>query len=87
VRPKGGGEEDSACADYITSLLLKSPISVTDIHTRVLESRAAAKFLNTKSVDFPKTDLEHALKIDCFQFAMQVERVDNLLILKSTKVY
>jgi 2-phosphosulfolactate phosphatase len=87
VRSKGGGEEDSACADYITSLLLKSPISVADIRNRVLESRAAAKFLNTEGFDFPKADLEHALKVDCFQFAMKVERVDNLLILKSTTVY
>ena len=87
LRSKGGGEEDSACADYITSLLLKSPVSVTDIHNRVLESRAAARFLNTESSDFPKADLEHALKIDRFQFSMKVERVDNLLILKSTNVY
>ena len=87
VRPKGGGEEDSACADYIASLLLKSPIPVTDIHNRVLESQAAAKFLNMDSFDFPNADLKHALKIDCFQFAMKVERIDNLLILKSTNVY
>jgi 2-phosphosulfolactate phosphatase len=87
VRSNGGGEEDSACADYIASLLLKSPIGVTEIHNRVLESQAAAKFLNTEGFDFPKTDLEHALKSDCFQFAMKVERVDNLLKLKTTNVY
>ena len=87
VKPKGGGEEDSACADYITSLLLESPISVTDIQNRVLQSRAAAKFRNSGSFDFPKTDLEHALRNDCFQFSMTVERSGNLLILKSTNVY
>jgi 2-phosphosulfolactate phosphatase len=86
IGSKGGGEEDSACADYIASLLLMSPIPVTDIHNRVLESRAAAKFLNMDSFDFPHADLEHALKTDCFQFAMKVEKVDNLLILKSTNV-
>jgi len=86
VRPTGGGEEDSACADYISSLLLKPPIDVADIHNRVLESQAAAKFLNKEGFDFPKTDLQHALKIDCFQFAMKVETADNLLILKSTHV-
>ena len=87
VKPKGGGEEDSACADYISSLLLKSPISVTDFRNRVLQSRAAAKFLNSESFDFPEADLEHALKIDCFQFAMKVESVGELLMLKSTNVY
>ncbi len=84
VRSKGGGEEDSACADYITSLLLKSPIVVTDIYNRFLKSRAAAKFLNTESYHFPEAELEHALEIDCFQFAMRVERADNLLILRPT---
>ncbi|MCP4875961.1 MAG: 2-phosphosulfolactate phosphatase [Gammaproteobacteria bacterium] len=84
VRPKGGGEEDAACADYIASLLLKSPISVQNVRNRVRESRAAAKFKNTESIDFPAADLQQALKIDCFQFAMTIERSDNLLILRST---
>ncbi len=86
VRAKGGGEEDSACADCIASLLLNSPVCVSDIHNQVLESGAAAKFLNIGSPDFPKADLEHALKMDRFQFAMKVERVDNLLVLRSTNV-
>jgi 2-phosphosulfolactate phosphatase len=87
VRSKGGGEEDSACADYIAGLLSTSPISTADIHNRVLESQAAAKFQNIDSPDFPTADLEHALKIDCFRFAMKVERTDNLSILKSINVY
>ncbi len=87
LRSKGGGEEDSACADYIASLLLKSPISLEDVHDRVLESPAAGKFLNTEGFDFPKSDLELALKNDCFQFSMKVERADGLLIMKSTTVY
>ena len=86
VRAKGGGEEDSACADCIASLLLNSPVCVSDIHNQVLESGAAAKFLNIGSPDFPKADLEHALKMDRFQFAMKVEKVDNLLVLRSTNV-
>jgi 2-phosphosulfolactate phosphatase len=84
VRAKGGGEEDSACADYIASLLLNSPVCVSDIQKSVLESSAAKKFLNIESPDFPKADLEHALMVDSFQFAMKVERVDNLLVLRST---
>ena len=86
LRSKGGGEEDSACADYIASLLLQAPIDVADIRNRVLESGAAAKFLNIDSPDFPKADLEHALKMDRYRFAMKVERTDNLLVLKSINV-
>jgi 2-phosphosulfolactate phosphatase len=84
VRTKGGGEEDIACADYIGSLLTGSVLDVAGIRNRVLESRAAAKFSATDSPDFPRADLERALQIDRFQFAMKVERVDNLLVLRST---
>lgn len=82
VRDKGGGEEDVACADYISSLLLDAPLNSTDIQDRVLRSRAAAKFSRAESRDFPSTDLEHALRIDQFSFAMKVERAGNLLVLR-----
>ncbi len=80
----GGGEEDIACADCIGSLLSGSALDVAGIQQRVFESRAAAKFSTTDNPDFPRADLERALQIDRFQFAMKVDRVDNLLVLRST---
>lgn len=82
VQAKGGGEEDVACSDYIASLLLERPTNPTDIRNRVINSRAAAKFSNSGQPDFPATDLEHALKIDQFAFAMEVKRAGDLLVLR-----
>ncbi len=84
VRAKGGGEEDVACADYIASLLMDAPMRSEEIHARVLNSRAAKKFSDSKDRDFPKADLDHALRIDRFAFAMQVERKHDLFVLRST---
>jgi 2-phosphosulfolactate phosphatase len=82
VKAKGGGEEDVVCSDYIASLLVDRPLNVTEIKNRVLDSRAAAKFMKSGHPDFPETDLEHALQIDQFAFAMEVERRGNLLVLR-----
>ena len=58
------------------------PPNIADIRNRVLNSPAARKFAGTKHSDFPETDVEHALMIDRFDFAMKVARRDNLLVLR-----
>lgn len=83
VRATGGGEEDVVCADYIAGLLLGIPTSQTDIRSRVLSSEAARKFADDQRPDFPKSDLEYALMIDCFDFAMEVRTQNQLRVLKA----
>jgi len=85
VRSKGGGDEDVACSDYIAGFLFGTPPKSVDIRNRVLNSPAAHKFTGTEHSDFPQTDVEHALMIDRFDFAMAVERKDDLLVLRSVK--
>jgi 2-phosphosulfolactate phosphatase len=85
VRAKGGGEEDIAGADYIAHRLLGTPPNLSDIRSRVLNSRAAQKFTGAEDSDFPRSDLEHALLIDRFDFAMEVVRRDGLFVLKPAK--
>ena len=85
VHATGGGEEDVACADYISSLLIGTPLSPADTRDRVLRSRAAVKFSSPKSPDFPREDLDHAVRIDEFPFAMKVGREDNLLVLRAVR--
>ena len=82
VKARGGGEEDVACADYISGLLLGAPIDPTEIQTRVRNSRAAARFSGIENAVFPSTDLEHALEIDRFSFAMKVGRENDLPMLR-----
>jgi 2-phosphosulfolactate phosphatase len=82
VKPKGGGADDVACADFISSLLLDVPLNPEDVQERILNSSAAAKFSNSEDPDFPNADLLYALKIDTFPFAMKVERENSMLILR-----
>jgi 2-phosphosulfolactate phosphatase len=81
VKPKGGGEEDTACSDYIASILEGVPLSIPSIQKRVRDSRAATKFSELQDGVFPETDLEHSLNVDRFPFAMKVTRTDNGLAL------
>jgi 2-phosphosulfolactate phosphatase len=83
VRTKGGGDEDVACSDYIAGCLLGTPPKFADIRNKVLNSSAACKFTGTDNSDFPRADVEHALMIDRFDFAMEVKRRNDLLVLKS----
>jgi len=82
LRARGGVEEDVACADYIGGMLCGSPLDVAGIQSRVRASRAAARFSGEDDSDLPRADLELALQVDRFEFAMQVDRVGNLLVLK-----
>jgi len=84
VKPKGGGEEDIACSDYISSIINGSPISVSSVQNRIRDSRAASKFCEQNDGVFPNSDLELSLEIDCLSFAMIVTREDNCLILRTT---
>lgn len=85
VKAKGGGDEDAACSDYIGSLLLENPVDSVSVRSRVLDSRAAAKFMNAGHTDFPRADLECALQIDRFSFSMAVERRGDLFVLQAIR--
>lgn len=84
VKSKGGGEEDIACSDYITSIISGKPESTSSVKDRVRDSRVASKFSNSNDAVFPKSDLELSLEIDRFSFAMKVTRKDNCFILRAT---
>jgi 2-phosphosulfolactate phosphatase len=67
------GEEDLACADWIASLLQGQPARRDAILDAVRTSRAAAKHRPGDS-DFPAGDVDCAMAIDAFDFAMKVDR-------------
>lgn len=74
---EGWGDEDVACADTIENMLLGKVVDWDDISQRVRSSRSGFHYDGTRS-DFPPKDLELALRYDCFNFAMVVERKNNL---------
>jgi len=85
VRGGGSGDEDIACADYMAGLLDGTPPELDEIERRVRDSRAAQKFVGDNHSAFPRADLEQALKVDCFDFAMEAQRRNGQLVLRAVR--
>ena len=86
VRPGDSGDEDEACADYLEALLTDEAINQTEIVRRVRGSGAARKFLDPAASEFPLADLECALNVDRFDFALLVRRRNDLLVMEPAQV-
>ncbi len=80
ARPEDPGDEDAACADYLEALLSGRSPERGDIVRRVRESQTARKFLDPAVPEFPPADVECAVDIDRFDFALLVRRRDGLLV-------
>jgi 2-phosphosulfolactate phosphatase len=78
------GDEDLACADYVEALLRGKAPAVTPVVQRVLDSYVARQFYDPARPEFPAADLEYCVDVDRFDFAMRVERQDELLVMKPT---
>ena len=85
VKPSGGGEEDRACADYMEQLLRGNDVDPSAIVERAIHSSAAQMFLDPEEPDFPPQDVELALDIDRFDFAMPVIRRQDRLVLSADR--
>lgn len=73
------GEEDLACAEYIASLLRGTSPSKDSAIASVRSSRAARRH-QSLDPDFPAQDVDCAVAIDAFEFAMKTEIHDQSLI-------
>ena len=82
VFPGGWGEEDTICADLIEALLLDEPVDHAGIKERIINSQNGKFFRGQDKVNFPPEDLEIALDIDRYSFAMRVYRDAGLNILR-----
>ena len=67
------GEEDLACAELMAASLQRTPYSREAIVATVRTSRAAARH-RADDPDFPLEDIDCAVAIDAFDFAMRAER-------------
>lgn len=81
VRPGGWGDEDSACADYIQSLVEGFNPDPAPYLTRVKESTPGQLFLDPKNYDYPLEDLEYSLNVNKFDFIMPVSRKNGDLLM------
>jgi 2-phosphosulfolactate phosphatase len=70
------GEEDRACAELMAASLRGVPLALESVVEAVRGSRAAARH-QVDDRDFPREDIECAVAIDAFDFAMRAERVSG----------
>ena len=82
--PPDEGEEDLACAEWIASRLQEQPCQNDTVVTAVRTSRAAAKHRADDS-DFPFGDVDCAVAIDAFDFAMKVDRQGRRLVARPVR--
>lgn len=80
--PPHEGEEDMACAELLASLLQEHACSRDAVVGAVRTSRAAARH-HSDDPDFPVDDVECAVAIDAFDFAMKVENQAGRRVAKS----
>ncbi len=85
VFPGVDGDEDMACADYLTALLRDESPDVAPYLQRVRDS-SEGHFFDESPPRSPLSDLECCLSVDRFDFAMVVERQDGLLVMEARRV-
>jgi 2-phosphosulfolactate phosphatase len=82
----GLGDEDLACSDYLEALIRGETADAGRVIERVRQSRAAQKFRNPQRPEFHPRDLDYALDIDRFSFAMVVERRNGRHLMEPVRV-
>jgi 2-phosphosulfolactate phosphatase len=76
------GDEDRACADYLSALLQGEKPDPAPFIQRVYESTAGRIFTDPAQTEYSPEDLERCVEIDRFDFALRVERRDGLLVME-----
>jgi 2-phosphosulfolactate phosphatase len=80
------GDEDLACADYITELLRGRRPDPRPYLDRVHRSDAGRWFIDAGRPEYPFADLELATAVDRFDFAMPIAREADLLVMRGTPI-
>jgi 2-phosphosulfolactate phosphatase len=75
------GDEDAACADYITALLRQEDIEIEPLLERVRQSHAGRLLLDPERPEYPEADLPYCLAVDRFDLVLRVTRRDGLPVM------
>jgi 2-phosphosulfolactate phosphatase len=76
------GDDDLACAQYIAALVEGAVPDPAPFLERTRRSTAGRRFLPGHLPQYRPGDLERALDVDRFGFAMPIERRDDLLVMR-----
>jgi 2-phosphosulfolactate phosphatase len=79
------GDEDLACAEYLEALLKGQPSNPVPYIDRIYHSRDAFFHLSDSFPAFPKSDLDHCINIDTFDFAMPVNKENGRHVIRAIK--
>ncbi len=77
--------EDEFCGDYIESLLAQTPYDHVQALNAILTDESSQQFLRGDKPYYPKEDPSICLQRDLFDFALRVERENDMLTV--SKVY
>ena len=78
----GKGDEDAAFADYLEALLRREPPDPEPYLERVRQSQHGQFFGDPLHPEYPAADMELATRLDAFDFAMPVQRLGDLWVLR-----
>lgn len=80
-----GGEEDLACAEYLTARLDSGHPDPAPFLERVRNSNDAKIFFDPVNSQFPEIDIMHCMSMDKFDFAMPLKKKNNLHVMHPVK--
>jgi 2-phosphosulfolactate phosphatase len=83
---EGLGDEDRACADYLEALMLGQSFDRAGMIERVRASRAAQKFKDPRRPQFSPADVDYAVAVDRFPFAMVVRYEGERAVMRPAEV-
>jgi len=86
VTGRTNGDEDLALAEYLQARVLKQDSAVDPFLSRVRNSPAANRMLSDSDYEFAKQDLEHAVHLDRFSFAMEVFKHEGDMVARQVVV-
>lgn len=76
------GDEDAACAEYMAALLEGQSPNPAPYLSRVERSFSGQLFADPAKPEFPRADLDLAMLVDHFDFALPVRREGDLLVVR-----
>lgn len=80
---EGLRDEDLACADYLRALLRGQKPDDKEVVRRIIQSQAAEKFRDPARPQFSPADLDCAVAIDRFGFAMPIRHTGGHFVMES----
>jgi len=85
IRDPYDGDEDQACADYISALLREEAPDPAPFLERVRTSGTGRRFIHPPGEEFAARDLDYATALDRFDFALRIQREDGLLVMRPVR--